>query len=151
MKRTDIRKGATDRRSDARAFALDGCSDARARRDRRRDGLGTLAALDDSFVSASLSFSAQTSSTRVSDGIEARVEKRTKDTFAPPGGKKLAVFIDDFNMPEKEMFGAQPPLEEARMADLLSGREHGLPDESEPSDHLPVAAVLEWATESDGR
>ena len=47
--------------------------------------------------------------------------------------------------------GAQPPLEEARMADLLSGREHGLPDESEPSDHLPVAAVLEWATESDGR
>ena len=55
--------------------------------------------------------SAQTSSTRVSDGFEARVEKRTKDTFAPPGGKKLVIFIDDFNMPEKEIFGAQPPLE----------------------------------------
>ena len=71
----------------------------------------TLGALDESFVSSNLNFSAQTSSTRVSDGFEARVEKRTKDTFAPPGGKKLIMFIDDFNMPEKEIFGAQPPLE----------------------------------------
>ena len=70
-----------------------------------------LAGLDESFVYSNLNFSAQTSSTRVSDGFEARVEKRTKDTFAPPGGKKLVVFIDDFNMPEKEIFGAQPPLE----------------------------------------
>ena len=71
----------------------------------------TLAALGESFVFSNLNFSAQTSSTRVSDGFEARVEKRTKDTFAPPGGKKLVMFIDDFNMPEKEIFGAQPPLE----------------------------------------
>ena len=48
-----------------------------------------LASLGDDFVHANLNFSAQTSSTRVSDGFEARVEKRTKDTFAPPGGKKL--------------------------------------------------------------
>ena len=71
----------------------------------------TLQAIDSAFVFANLNFSAQTSSVRVSDGFEARVEKRTKDTFAPPGGKKLVMFIDDFNMPEKEIFGAQPPLE----------------------------------------
>ena len=71
----------------------------------------TLAAMEDNFVYSTLNFSAQTSSVRVSDGIEARVEKRTKDTFAPPGGKKLVMFIDDFNMPEKEIFFAQPPLE----------------------------------------
>jgi dynein heavy chain len=70
-----------------------------------------LYSLDESFVFSNLNFSAQTSSVRVSEGIESRVEKRTKDTFAPPGGKKLIVFIDDFNMPEKEIFGAQPPLE----------------------------------------
>ncbi|KAL3914241.1 MAG: hypothetical protein SGPRY_007692 [Prymnesium sp.] len=70
-----------------------------------------LGSLDDGFVSAAINFSAQTSSVRVSDSIESRVEKRTKDTFAPPGGKKLVIFIDDFNMPEKEIFGAQPPLE----------------------------------------
>lgn len=71
----------------------------------------SLQTLDEGFVSSTMNFSAQTSSVKVSDGIESRVEKRTKDTFAPPGGKKLVVFIDDFNMPEKEIFFAQPPLE----------------------------------------
>ena len=70
-----------------------------------------LGSLEEHFVFANLNFSARTSSVRVSDGIESRVEKRTKDTYAPPGGKKLVIFIDDFNMPEKEIFGAQPPLE----------------------------------------
>jgi hypothetical protein len=60
----------------------------------------TLQNLDDSFVFSNLNFSAQTSSTKVSDGFESRVEKRTKDTFAPPGGKKLVMFIDDFNSKE---------------------------------------------------
>ena len=43
------------------------------------------------FVTTTINFSANTSSVRVSADIEARVEKRTKDTFAPPGGKKLVV------------------------------------------------------------
>jgi len=71
----------------------------------------TLALLGEGYLSTTINFSARTKSTRVSDDIEAKVEKRTKDTWAPPGGKKLVVFIDDFNMPEKEIFFAQPPLE----------------------------------------
>ena len=70
-----------------------------------------LALLDESYVTTEINFSARTSSVRVSSSFEARIEKRTKDTFAPPGGKKLVAFIDDLNMPEKEIFGAQPPLE----------------------------------------
>jgi hypothetical protein len=31
--------------------------------------------------------------------------------FAPAGGKRLACFIDDLNMPKKSQFGFMPPLE----------------------------------------
>jgi dynein heavy chain len=39
------------------------------------------------------------------------VEKRTKGIYVPLGGKKLMCFIDDLNMPEKQEYGDQPPLE----------------------------------------
>ena len=55
--------------------------------------------------------SAQTTSNNVQDIIESRVEKRTKGVYVPLGGKKLITFMDDFNMPAKDTFGSQPPLE----------------------------------------
>lgn len=39
------------------------------------------------------------------------MEKRTKGVYVPIGGKKLLTFMDDFNMPAKDTFGSQPPLE----------------------------------------
>ena len=36
----------------------------------------------------------------VQRNLEANVEKRTKDLYGPPPGKRLVVFIDDMNMPQ---------------------------------------------------
>ena len=47
-----------------------------------------------------MNFSSRTSSMDVQRTVEANVEKRTKDSFGPPPGKKLIVFIDDMNMPK---------------------------------------------------
>ncbi|XP_066267393.1 dynein axonemal heavy chain 2-like isoform X1 [Branchiostoma lanceolatum] len=58
-----------------------------------------------------VNLSAQTASSNVQDIIESRVEKRTKGVYVPIGGKKLITFMDDFNMPAKDLFGSQPPLE----------------------------------------
>lgn len=42
--------------------------------------------------------------------IEDSTEKRTKDTYGPPVGKKLIVFLDDLNMPKVDVYGTQQPI-----------------------------------------
>ncbi|XP_077326811.1 dynein axonemal heavy chain 2 [Lithobates pipiens] len=62
-----------------------------------------------------VNMSAQTSSSNVQNIIESRVEKRTKGVYVPAGGKRLLTFMDDLNMPAKDTFGSQPPLELLRL------------------------------------
>ena len=57
-----------------------------------------------------MSFSSRTKSIDVQRNLEANVEKRTKDTYGPPPGKRLLVFIDDMNMPQVDTYGTQQPI-----------------------------------------
>ena len=60
----------------------------------------------------SLVFSATTSSSETQQTIESKLEpKKFKKVLGPPGQTKAIVFIDDVNMPIKELSGAQPPIE----------------------------------------
>ena len=51
-----------------------------------------------------INFSSRTTSMDVQRNLEANVEKRTKDLYGPPPGKRLVVFMDDMNMPQVRIF-----------------------------------------------
>ncbi|XP_027269695.1 dynein heavy chain 10, axonemal isoform X2 [Cricetulus griseus] len=57
-----------------------------------------------------VSFSSRTTSLDIQRNLEASVEKRTKDTYGPPMGKRLLVFMDDMNMPKVDEYGTQQPI-----------------------------------------
>ncbi|RNF10287.1 1-beta dynein [Trypanosoma rangeli] len=65
----------------------------------------------DTHVSTQLNFSAQTTAKNVQEIIEGRMEHKSKKVCCPPGGRRMICFVKDLNMPAKEKFGAQPPLE----------------------------------------
>jgi dynein heavy chain, axonemal len=70
--------------------------------------------MPEEYLSLITCFSAQTSANQVQDYLYSNFEKRRKACYGPPLGKKYIVFIDDLNMPQKEEFGAQPPIELVR-------------------------------------
>lgn len=72
------------------------------------------------LVGITINFSAQTQSLRVQQSIEDKLEK-SRTAFRAPPGKRVAIFIDDINMPTVEEYGAQPPIELLRLLIDKSG------------------------------
>ncbi|ESO91629.1 hypothetical protein LOTGIDRAFT_122204, partial [Lottia gigantea] len=64
----------------------------------------------DAHLLLNMNFSSRTTSLDVQRNLEANVEKRTKDTYGPPMGKRLIIFVDDMNMPQVDTYGTQQPI-----------------------------------------
>jgi len=59
-------------------------------------------------------FSAQTSANQTQALVDAKVDRRRRGVYGPSQGKQCVLFIDDLNMPRREKYFAQPPIELVR-------------------------------------
>ncbi|GIY35616.1 dynein beta chain, ciliary [Caerostris darwini] len=71
----------------------------------------TLDALDQesTYLIVNVPFNFYTSSATVQRAMELHLEKKVGKNFGPPGQKKIIYFIDDFNIPEVDMYGTCQP------------------------------------------
>ncbi|PBJ72155.1 dynein heavy chain [Trypanosoma cruzi cruzi] len=70
-----------------------------------------LGGLPDRFLGLTFNFSPQTKAGVLQNSLMSKFDKRRSHVFGAPIGKHFVVFIDDANLPQKERYGAQPPLE----------------------------------------
>lgn len=67
--------------------------------------------LRSNVIPITMTFSANSSANVTQDLLDSKMEKRRKGVYGPAAGKKFYIFVDDLNMPKREEYGAQPPIE----------------------------------------
>lgn len=65
----------------------------------------------DEYLPNFVTFTPYITAAQTQELVVLRLYRRRRDQFGPMPGTHCIVFIDDVNMPSKEMYGAQPPIE----------------------------------------
>eukprot|EP01063_Lacrimia_lanifica_P030854 TRINITY_DN4987_c0_g4_i2.p1 TRINITY_DN4987_c0_g4~~TRINITY_DN4987_c0_g4_i2.p1 ORF type:complete len:4157 (+),score=1788.38 TRINITY_DN4987_c0_g4_i2:76-12546(+) len=72
-----------------------------------------MSGMGEEWVPTFMTFSAQTSANQTQDLLFSKFDRRKKKPliYGAQQGKKMAILVDDLNMPQRETYGAQPPIE----------------------------------------
>lgn len=65
----------------------------------------------DKYEPAFVTFTVKISANQTQEMIISKLQKKKRGIYGPPKGKIAVIFVDDLNMPVKEVYGAQPPIE----------------------------------------